>query len=291
MPRLLVTGASGFLGRDLCQVAARSWQVFGVVFSHPVQVPGATVVQADLTDPASLEALFQRVRPDAVVHAAAISDPNFCQTHPQESWRLNVEASERIAALCARLQVPCAFTSSDLVFDGARPPYAEEAPVCPINVYGQHKAEAERRMAQAYPEVTICRLPPMFGVPGPAGRSFIQPMVKALREGGELRLFVDEYRTPTSARTAAEGIVLAMGRVRGPLHLGGPQRISRYDFGRLLASVLGFKGARLTPCRQRDVPMPAPRPPDVSLDSSKAVALGFRRRPLEEELQELKSML
>ncbi len=291
MPRLLVTGASGFLGWDLCQVAACSWQVFGVVFSHPVQVPGATVVQADLTDPASLEALFQRVRPDAVVHAAAISDPNFCQTHPQESWRLNVEASERIAALCARLQVPCAFTSSDLVFDGTKPPYAEEAPVCPISLYGQHKAEAERRMAQAYPEVAICRLPPMFGVPGPASRSFIQPMVKALREGAELRLFVDEYRTPTSARTAAEGILLALGRVRGPLHLGGPQRISRYDFGRLLADVLGCRDARLTPCKQRDVPMPAPRPPDVSLDSSQAVALGFRRRPLAEELMELKPRL
>jgi dTDP-4-dehydrorhamnose reductase len=72
------------------------------------------------------------------------------------------------------------------------------------------------------------------------------------------------------------------------IHLGGPESISRYEFGRLLFETFGLSNARLNPCRQEDVKMPALRPPDVSLDSSKARALGFNPRPLKEEIEVLR---
>jgi dTDP-4-dehydrorhamnose reductase len=174
-----------------------------------------------------------------------------------------------------------------LVFDGLNAPYREEDSVSPVNFYGEQKALAEEGMLKYHSLVAICRMALMFGIPGPGAKSFIQPMIEAMREGRELRLFVDEFRTPVSVNAAVFGLFLALKKVRGLLHLGGIERISRYDFGKLLRDTLRLPHGRLIPCSQKDVVMAAPRPPDVSLDSSKAFALGFKPLSLSEELNSL----
>ncbi|MCF6156817.1 MAG: NAD(P)-dependent oxidoreductase [Candidatus Brocadia sp.] len=287
MKNLLVTGASGFLGWNICQAAKNKWKTFGTVFSHPGEIAGVTIVKIDLTDFHKLKKLFQEARPDAVIHTAAKSDLNFCQTHRTESQRINVDASVTIAALCADYKIPCVFPSTDQVFNGLNAPYREEDPVCPVNFYGEQKVLAEEGMLKYHPQVAVCRMALMFGIPGPGAKSFIQPMIEKMREGTELRLFVDEFRTPLSVKAAVSGIFLALEKVQGLLHLGGIERISRYDFGKLLIETLNIREARLIPCRQKDVVMPAQRPPDVSLDSSKAFALGFKSFLLSEELRSL----
>jgi len=287
MKRLLITGVSGFLGWNLSSIAKSKWQVYGTVFSHPVEIEGVKTLRIDLRDLKELRRVFKEISPDAVIHTAGITSPDFCQTHRMETQRINVDASINIACLCADLSIPCVFTSTDIVFDGLNPPYKEDDPVSPVNFYGEQKVMAERGMMRYYPDVTICRMPLMFGIPGPHASSFIQPMIKAMREGHEIRLFTDEFRTPISAETAADGILLSLEKVRGIIHLGGIERISRYDFGRLLSDVMGIKDARLLACKQKDIPLPASRPPDVSLDSSKAFALGFKPLPLIDQLQKM----
>ncbi|MDN3514015.1 MAG: NAD(P)-dependent oxidoreductase [Candidatus Brocadia sp.] len=287
MKKLLVTGASGFLGWNICQTAKGRWEISGTVFSHHVEIAGVNIVKADLTDFKALKHLFQKIRPDAVIHTAAISDPNFCQIHRTESQKINVDASVNIAALCADYRIPCVFASTDLVFNGLNAPYREEDPVCPVNVYGEQKVLAEEGMIRCNPAVIVCRMALMFGIPGPAAKSFIQPMIRAMGEGQELRLFVDEFRTPVGVKAAVSGLFLALEKARRLLHLGGIERISRYNFGKLLMETLDIHDARLAPCSQKDVVMAAPRPPDVSLDSTKARALGFKPLPLTEEFREL----
>jgi dTDP-4-dehydrorhamnose reductase len=285
MRRLLITGISGFLGWNLSQIAKGQWQVFGTYLSHPVEIEGVKTFKLDLRDFRGLRKVFKEIMPDAVIHTAGITNLNYCQTHRMETQRINVDASINIACLCADHGIPCVFTSTDCVFDGLNPPYKEDDPVCPVNHYGEQKVMAEKGMLRYYPDVTICRMPLMFGVPGPVASSFIQPMIRAMREGRELRLFTDEFRTPVSGETAARGLLLAIEKVRGIIHLGGIERISRYDFGVLLCHTLGIRDARLIACKQRDLPMPAPRPPDISLDSSKAFSLGYNPLPLSEELK------
>lgn len=293
MKNLLVTGASGFLGWNICQAVAvkNEWKVFGTVFSRRVEIAGVNIVKIDLTAFEALKKLFHEIRPDAVIHTAANSDPNFCQTHQAESQKINVDAAVNIAALCADYKISFVFTSTDLVFNGLNAPYREECPVCPVNFYGEQKAQAENGVLEYYPLVAVCRMALMFGAPGPYARGLIQPMIKAMRTGRELRLFVDEFRTPVSVKAAVCGIFLALGKVSGILHLGGIERISRYNFGKLLMDTLGIHEARLVPCRQKDVIMPAPRPPDVSLDSSKAFALGFKPLPLSAEIGKLSGIV
>lgn len=287
MKRLLVTGASGFLGWNICQTAKREWEIFGTVFSHYVEISGVKIMKVDLTNFKELKKLFHKIRPDGVIHTAAKSDPNFCQVNRAESQKINVDASINIAGLCADYRIPCVFTSTDLVFNGLNAPYREEDPVCPVNFYGEQKVLAEKGMLKYHSMVAVCRMALMFGIPGPGAKSFIQPMIEAMKDGRELRLFVDEFRTPISVQAAVFGIFLALEKVRGLLHLGGIERISRYDFGKLLTETFDMCKARLIPCRQKDMVMPAPRPPDVSLDSSKAFALGFNPSPLSEEIKKL----
>lgn len=290
MKKILVTGASGFLGWNLCQIAQKNWQVFGTYLSNVVKIPGATIYQSDLTDFNAVEQLFKNICPDAVIHTAAASKPNYCQTHPKESYAINVTASINIARLCAEYQIPCAFTSTDLVFDGKNPVYNESDRVSPICYYGEQKVIAEQKMSEIYPAIALCRMPLMFGLASPVAASFIQGMISNLQAGKEINLFIDEFRTPASAQTAASGLLLAIEKqVQGILHLGGKERISRYDFGLLLGDIWQLPTELIKPCKQADVAMVAPRSPDTSLDSSKAFALGYQPLSLKAELTAIKN--
>lgn len=291
MKTLLVTGASGFLGWHICQLSKGEWNVYGTCFSKSVNSPGINILNVDLTNFQELKQIFQDIQPDAVIHTAAQSSPNFCQLHPQETEMINVRASGDIAGLCADYAIPCVFTSTDLVFNGLNPPYRETDPVSPISYYGEQKVRAENLMLTRYPQTAICRMPLMFGQATPTAISFIQPFIETLQAGKELKLFVDEFRTPVSGTTAAKGLLFALDNVQGFLHLGGKERISRYEFGCLLIDVLRLPKTRLNSCRQAEVKMAAPRPPDVSLDSSKAFGLRYNPLSLREELEALRGSL
>jgi dTDP-4-dehydrorhamnose reductase len=292
MKKLLITGASGFLGWHLAQIARETYQVYGTYFTHALDIPTLNLIKIDLTDLTKLKQLFQTVKPEAVIHTAAYSQPNYCQTHPEESYSINVTASENIAYLCAEDNIPCIFTSSDLVFDGLNPPYQEKDPVSPLSIYGEHKVIAEQKMLAIYPQTTVCRMPLMFGAATPVANSFMQPVWQMMREGKELSLFTDEFRTPVSANTATKGLLLALEKkVSGVIHLGGKERISRYQFGLLMAEVFNLSTAKITPCLQKDVPMPAPRAADVSLDSSLAFSLGYQPLSMREELVNLRAKI
>jgi dTDP-4-dehydrorhamnose reductase len=294
--RLLVTGASGFLGWHVCGLAAGDWEVFGTANTHPVDPHPARLLHVDLTDDSAVRELFASVRPDAVIHAAACSQTGVCERIPGASYRTNVEAAVRVAEMCAERRVACVFTSTDQVFDGRRGMYREEDAVGPLNVYGQHKAMAELRMREAWPEVVVCRLALVYGTPAPVSGGFLPSWIEALQSGRPLELFVDEYRSPVNVRDAARWLLLALdieGRDSDArlLHLGGPERISRYEMGVVLADALAAERTLVVPTRQCDKALGAPRPADVSLDSGKANALGFATSPLREDLREVAALM
>lgn len=287
MKRLLVTGASGFLGSNICRHAGRQWDVWGAYFAHPAAIPKTRRIHADLTRYKDLKALFETVAPDVVIHTAAASKPDFCQKYPAVSYKINGEASIHIAGICADFQIPCIFTSTDLVFDGHNPPYKETDPPSPINTYAEHKALAEIGMKKRNPETIICRMALLFGTSDTVSKSFLHPLLDAMRSGQKVPLFVDEFRTPLSGRDAVSGLMIAVQRRPDILHLGGSERISRLEFGQRVKAVFKIRNADLAPCKQKSLDLPAPRPPDLSLDISKATSMGFAPHPLSEELKHL----
>jgi dTDP-4-dehydrorhamnose reductase len=272
-PKLLVTGASGCLGWYIGQ-AATDWEVYGTYHQHRTIAPNCRPIALDLTDTAALNQCFSQLRPDAVIHAAALAQPNACQENPSLSYKINVLASFYIAIACADLNIPCVFTSSEQVFDGTQAPYREDDPRSPINLYGEHKALAEAGMLARHDQVAICRMPLMFGAV-PHASSFIQPFIQRLRSGELLQAFTDEIRMPVSGWDAAQGLLIALKHHQGILHLGGKERLSRFAMAQILVEVLGIDAARIEPCLQADVKMAAPRPADLSMDSTIALSLGF----------------
>ena len=289
MKRLLVTGASGFLGWNICSVARKSWNVFGVAFSTPLEVGGVNIKVVDLTDSYNLKQLFLEIEPDAVIHAAAAANTSYCQINQKESYRINVDTSIHIAGLCMERNIPLVFISTDMVFDGLNAPYKEEDPVCPVNVYGEQKVLAEEEMIKCYPETTICRTSIMFGYNPEGSKNWFQKNVESMRMQRDIQLFVDEYRTFLSVRKAVSGILLSIGSESGILHLSGDERVSRYDFARIVTRVFNISNARLTPYFLREIPVAAPRAQDLSMDNNKAKALGFNPSSIEKELEVLSS--
>jgi len=111
-------------------------------------------------------------------------------------------------------------------------------------------------------------------------------MIEALRRGEQVSLFTDEYRTPVDGESAARGIFHFLGKAKGVLHLGGYTRISRFDMGKKIEKLIGIEKSLIKPVKQKDIVMPAPRPADISLDSSKAFGMGYSPMDLDTALGE-----
>lgn len=280
----MVTGASGFLGWNVASIARSDWDVFGIYNRHYTKIEDVSMTRLDLSEYNDLKRLFNDIRPDAVIHTAAISNPNYCEMHPLASRKINVNASLAIAGLCSMISIPLVFTSTDLVFDGSSPPYSETSMVNPVNVYSEHKVVAEEMIRDVYPETTICRMPLMFGYSGSVNQDFTSKMIVALKKGEKLHLFSDEYRTPVDAQSASKGLLFFLSKVKGTIHLGGLSRISRYEMGLLAAELLSCGAQGIISVKQKDVPMAAKRPTDVSLDSSKARSMGYAPMDIKDAL-------
>ncbi len=275
-PRLLLTGASGFLGFNIGKQAKEKYQVLGTVNSNPYPVSqGIQQVKLDITDLTALRNLVRESHPNAIIHTAAISNINTCQQNPTETALLNVKTAIYLAQLAAELSIPFVFTSTDLVFDGVQGNYTETDAVNPINHYGEQKVKAEEGIRRAYPEAAICRMPLMYGVGGPGSKNFFLPLLAKIKANEKIGLFTDEYRSMLGATSAAAGLLLALDLFKGTYHLGGNERLTRYNLGLLMAKELQMEEHSITAIKQADVPMAAPRPKDVTLNNQKAVAQGF----------------
>ena len=282
--KLLLTGASGFLGYHLLRAFSNDWEIYGITHSNAFDFNGATPVKCDITNYIELGNYFDDIEPDAVIHTAAIANADFCQKNPELSYRVNVEAGKNLAGICCDFQIPFAFTSTDLVFDGEKGMYSEEDTKNPLSIYGEQKATAEDEILNIYAEATIFRLPIMFGYPEASEGNYMRKLIGQLGKGEPANLFVDEYRSVTGAKSIGEGILALLGKATGVIHLAGPERLSRYEFGKRVVNAFGLNPALIKPSSQKEAKNMAPRPADVSLDIKKAITLGYSPRNSDTEL-------
>jgi dTDP-4-dehydrorhamnose reductase len=282
--RLLVTGLSGYLGYALGKILANAYEVVATFHEKRPEAFGGRLVRVDLADQEAVAGALSVANPQAVIHMAAISQPNLCETDLKRTAAVNVDASASIARWCASHHCSLVFTSTDLIFDGTAAPYGETDAPNPLNAYARQKVAAEGAILARHPRAVICRMPLMFGYGGPDGKKFTHEMVNTIALRRPVRLFTDEFRTPLSTVCAATALLRALDWPGGIYHLGGPERVSRFELGRRIAAHLGVGTAHLQPLTQDAMPMVAPRAADVSLGNRKARAVGFAPAGLDEAI-------
>ena len=285
--RVLVTGAGGLVGGRLASLLAASFDV--VAARHRTATPpGLATIPLDLLAPASLEAALEGARPEAVVHAAALADPERCQRRPSEAEGLNVAAVHDLAVACRRRGIRLVSLSTDLVFDGSNPFRNEAHPADPILVYGRTKLHGEEAVLAEAPGSVVLRVCLVHGRGFGPRSTASEAITWALAEGRTLALYTDQYRTPVDPESLADAITAILrGAGEGRYHLGGPERVSRHAFGLRVAGARGLPSHGIRAVTQSEMPPAAPRPADVSLDSTRARRdLGWEARPLDDAIRE-----
>ena len=223
-PRAIITGAAGLIGQYLVKTAPR-WA------SH-WDVQGLTRADLELTDRANIERAWQSIKPSAVIHCAALSRTKDCEQHPEQARRINVEVTAHLAQLSQ--DIPFIFLSSGEVFDGKAGWYEETDEPNPINVYGQTKLEAEQAVLQN-PGHTVVRIVLTAGTSETGDRSFVEDMCRTAKAGKDVTLYADEFRCPLPAGVIARAVWELVDRKQpGVYHLGGSERLSRWDIGETL---------------------------------------------------------
>lgn len=264
---VLVTGATGLLGGHLVAELARRG-VTTVACGGPGR--GALGIDLAVCDD-TVASFVSAARPRVVIHAAAVTLISDCARDPERAEAVNVAGTVRVADACRDAGARLVHVSTDLVFDGEHAPYDEKAAPAPLSVYGRSKLAAEHEAARRVPNLLVVRTTLLFGPTLTTRRGFFDQQLEALKTGSpRMRLFEDEWRTPLSLRAAAEALV-AMAReddLRGTIHLGGPERVSRYEMGERLARHVGVDPASVFERASRLGIGGEPRPRDVSLDSS-----------------------
>jgi dTDP-4-dehydrorhamnose reductase len=288
--KILITGASGFLGGYLAQAAQGKGELLGTYWEHPVAMPGVELQRMDLTNLVAVAQFVRKIKPRIILHSAALANLDTCEVQKDLAWRTNVDAARMMAAVARELNSRLIHVSTDMVFDGKKGNYAEDDPLEPISYYGYSKRAAEEAVLRAYPEALVVRVALLYGFSVAGGNSFSAEIFNRLRAGQKVKVFADQFRTPIWASNAARAIMeLAAQDRAGILHLAGTERISRADFARELARQIGADLNLLEAVSMHEVNWLVPRPQDVSLNTE--VAQHILQTPLLDCREGIKQML
>ena len=291
MKTLLVTGISGFLGLEVAKYKQDEWNIVGIFHENTMNIENIKTIQCDLSEKFDyFKKIIIDIKPQAILHLAACSNPNDCEIEPSKSEKLNIELTIQLANICKKNNIYLLFTSTDLVFSGNEPPYNENSIPNPINVYGKHKLSAENYILQQNMKACIARLPLMYGINTPID-SFLKSWINKIYNDEEIYAFTDEYRSMTSGKSIVSGLFLFLNQeVNGIWHLGGKERISRYEFMNYVVKIFHLPHGNIIKTKQKDLFLSkkqAKRPSDLTLVSKKAYSIGYNPLSIEDSLTEM----
>ena len=274
MLKALITGASGFLGSYINYFAKKTVITCATFWNHPPVNEKEQWFRLDLTNYAGLDQFLNKIRPDVILHLAAITDIDQCQLDKESAKSVNIEATKCLVNYAATKRKRMIFISSDMVFDGKKGMYREEDAVAPVSFYGEAKAIAEEIVRSHCSNWVNVRAALIYGKPLGGGSSFTEWMRRGLENGKQVFLYSDQYRTPIFVENLARIIIeLIDHSFIGDLHCGGANRIDRFSFGKQFCKFGHYDPNLLVPTLIKQSKAAATRPVDVSLDISKAKSI------------------
>jgi len=246
--RVVVLGGAGMLGYTLIPALEKAgWEVLG----YDIQ-------DADITDPRAIHDLIEAARARFVVHGAAMTDVDGCESKPDMAYKVNAIGTRNVASACRDSGVDLLYISTDFVFDGEKStPYIEDDPVGPLSVYARSKEWGERFVRELTSRHFIVRTQWLYG---PGGKNFVDTMRRLFTEREELKVVADQVGCPTTTQDLASACVQILDSGgHGTYHVSCGGEVSWFGFTEAIARLTGYRG-RILPTTAREWNAPAPRP-------------------------------
>lgn len=253
--KILVTGANGMLGQDLCPI---------------LEDVGAFVIETDvdtldLTQAEAVDAAVKDIHPDMVINCAAYTSVDKAEEEPEKAELINASGTENLAKICGKLDIPLIYISTDYVFDGTKKsPYTADDEPNPLNVYGRTKLLGEEAIKKFCQKYYIVRTSWLYGH---HGKNFVETMLSLAQKGDVINVVDDQIGCPTWTVELANGILKLLSKPFGTYHVCGSGSISWYEFAKEIFTQAGMDNVELKPCSSEDFPRPAKRPQYSIMDN------------------------
>ena len=294
MIKILVTGANGLLGQKLTSLLSTDPEIEVIATTRgklSYTLINGRFEKLDVTQEVEVERVINSIKPDVVIHTAAMTQVDQCETEQATCWLNNATAVEYIVKACEKSGALLIHISTDFIFDGSHGPLEETATPNPISYYGQSKLEGERIVQKSTLRWAILRTVLVYGVTKDMSRSNIVLWVKkSLEEGKSINVVNDQWRTPTLAEDLAMGCMLAAKkRAKGIYNISGSEMMTPYDIAIRTARFfkLDEKLIKVTDSTQFKQPARRPRKTGFVIDKAKR-ELGYEPHTFEEGLGVIK---
>lgn len=274
--RILITGSNGLLGQKLVELMIQDPTV--TTFATAAgknRLPfgdGYEYCEMDITNREMVNLVIGKLRPDVIIHTAAMTNVDQCETEKEACWRLNVTAVEYLIEACKINNVFFEHLSTDFIFDGKAGPYTEEAEPNPVSFYGWSKYAAEKALTGSNINWAIARTVLVYGIAHDMSRSNIILWVKkSLEEGKQIKVVTDQFRTPTLAEDLANGcLLIAKKEEKGIFNISGKDFLTPYEMAIQTADYFGLDKTLILKTDASEFTQPARRPPRTGLDLTKS---------------------
>lgn len=269
MMRILVTGVSGLLGLNFALRFCEQHDIVGVVCQNRLKNIPFRVIQADLAQTDVSWALVRQVKPEVILHCAALANVDTCENQPEFAYRVNAEVPGELADAARHSGARLIHISTDAVFDGLRGNYIEDDQPNPQNVYARTKLAGEQAVQNANPDALIARVN-FYGWSLSGQRSLAEHFFHNLSAGREMKGFVDVFFCPLEVNDLAEILLrLIHLKVSGLYHVASGEALSKYDFGQRIAKRFGLNGSLIHPVSWQEAGLRAARSPNLTLNIDK----------------------
>ncbi|XP_055370462.1 methionine adenosyltransferase 2 subunit beta isoform X2 [Betta splendens] len=280
-PRVLVTGATGLLGRAVCrEFHISGWSVVGTGYRRA----RPHLLRCDLTDEDAIRGLLHEHQPDVIVHCAAERRPDVVDRHTEAAVNLNVHATSTLAKEAAVSGALFIYISTDYVFDGRNPPYGEDDSPNPLNLYGRSKLEGERETLRHCPGAVVLRVPVLFGEVESLTESVVTNLWLKVEAAEGCTLDHCRQRFPTDARDVAAVCRKLAERakedpsIRGIFHFSGKEQMTNYEMALAIAHAFNLPSNHLIPLTEQS-PGSALRPVNAQLNCTRLELLNLSVEP------------
>lgn len=267
--KYLVTGSSGLIGSQLVFDLDKTGQTIYSCYNDNPTLNGIPT-HLNLLNLDEISTTFKKIQPDAVIHLAALTDIELCESKPKLAYLINTTATEKIVQESEKLGCFLIYLSTDYVFDGKNGMYTETNSPNPLNEYAKTKLYGEKAVENSNTKWSILRTSTPFGT-HPTKKTFPKWIIENIKIKKLLNIVEDQFTSPTYVPNLSKMILEVLAcNLEGILHLSGSTRLSRYEFATIIADQFNLDNSFLKPIKMDMMPWKAKRPLDSSLDISKA---------------------